>query len=124
MVLNEPLFFQILSYGHSCRNGLTDDGDTIRDIFDGQEYKKFVHSGFLSQANKANVSFMMNTDGVDLYQSSKYSVWPIWLQLPPTQRYTHVHVHMSYKVCACVCVCVQSCIVCVGKHVVMQISTY
>ena len=59
----------------------------MHDIFDGREYKKLVQSGFLS--NKANVSFTLNTDGVDIYRSSKSSLWPIWLQInefPPTQR--------------------------------------
>lgn len=56
-----------------------DDNDIIRDIFGGQEYKKLIQSGFLSQASKANVSFTINTDGVDLYRSSKYSVWPRYM---------------------------------------------
>ena len=75
-----------------------DDNDIIGDIFDGQEYKKLVHSGFLSPTNRANVSFTLNTDGVDVYRSSKFSIWPIWLQineLPPAQRY--INVQMSYK---------------------------
>ena len=82
-----------------------DDNDTIRDIFDGQEYKKLVHSGFLSQANRANVSFTLNTDGVDVYRSSKYSIWPIWLQineLPPAQRsvfYTEGGIFHPLKLC-------------------------
>ena len=63
--------------------------NTIRDIFDGREYRKHVQSGFLSEQNKANVSLTLNTDGVEIYKSSKYSLWPIWLQineLPPIQR--------------------------------------
>ena len=65
-------------------NGARDG--VIRDIYDGHEYRRHVQSGFLSEAN---VSFTFNTDGVDIYQSSKYSLWPIWLQineLPPIQR--------------------------------------
>lgn len=63
--------------------------DDIRDIFNGCEYRKHVQSGFLSEQNKANVSLTLNTDGVEIYKSSKYSLWPIWLQineLPPIQR--------------------------------------
>ena len=63
--------------------------DIIRDIFDAREYRKHVQSGFLSEQNKANVSLTLNTDGVEIYKSSKYSLWPIWLQineLPPIQR--------------------------------------
>ena len=61
----------------------------IRDIYDGCEYRKYVQCEFLSAHNKANVSLTLNTDGVDIYRSSKYSLWPVWLQineLPPTQR--------------------------------------
>ena len=64
--------------------------DVICDIFDGHECHKHVQSGFLSvKQNKANVSLTFNTDGVEVYKSSKYSLWPIWLQineLPPIQR--------------------------------------
>ena len=62
----------------------------IHDIYDGCEYRKYVQSGFLSTCNKANVSLTLNTDGINIYRSSKCSLWPVWLQineLPPTQRY-------------------------------------
>lgn len=61
--------------------------DHMHNIFDGREYKNLVQSGFL--CNKSNVSLTLNTDGVEIYRSSKSSLWPIWLQineLPPTQR--------------------------------------
>ena len=62
--------------------------DSIRDIYDGCEYWKYVQCGFLPAHNKANVSLTLNTDGIDIYRSSKCSLWPIWLklnELPPTQ---------------------------------------
>lgn len=62
---------------------------SIRDVYDGREYQKFVQCDFLSAQNKANVSLTLNTDGVDFYRSSKFSLWPVWLQineLSPTQR--------------------------------------
>ena len=52
-----------------------DEDGIIHDIFDGREFKKLIQSGFLS--NKANVSFTLITEGVDVYQSSKSSLWPI-----------------------------------------------
>lgn len=63
--------------------------DVIHDIYDGYEYRKYIQSGFLSARNKANVSLTLNTDGVEIYKSSKCSLWPVWLQineLPQTQR--------------------------------------
>ena len=59
---------------------------SIHDIYDGSEYKKYVRTGFLS--SKANVS-LLNTDGVQVFTSSKREVWPIWLainELPPNLR--------------------------------------
>ena len=57
----------------------------IEDIYDGTEYKR--HISFLS--NPANISFVLNTDGVAIYTSSKISVWPVWLvinELPRSMR--------------------------------------
>ena len=68
-------------------NGARDG--VMHDIYDDHEYCRHVQLGFLSEQNKANVSFTFNTDGVEIYKSSKYSLWPIWLQineLPPIQR--------------------------------------
>ena len=48
---------------------------TIRDVYDGEMYRKL--STFLSQP--ANVSLLLNTDGVSLFHSSTVSLWPIWL---------------------------------------------
>lgn len=41
--------------------------------------------------NLANVSFIMNTDGVAIFHSSKVSLWPVWLainELPPALRFS------------------------------------
>lgn len=59
---------------------------TIRDVYDGEKYRKL--STFLSQP--ANVSLLLNTDGVALFHSSTVSLWPIWLivnELPLRKRY-------------------------------------
>ena len=45
-------------------NGARDG--VMRDIYDGCEYRWHVQSGFLSEQNKANVSFTFNTDGVEI----------------------------------------------------------
>lgn len=46
--------------------------------------------GFLNKTtNPANLSFMINTDGVALFRSSNKDIWPIFLtinELPPSVR--------------------------------------
>lgn len=57
----------------------------ICDVYDGHLYRKHVR--FLS--NPANVSLMINTDGVAVFKSSSTSLWPIWVvinELPKRKR--------------------------------------
>ena len=58
----------------------------IRDIYDGVSYREHF-SSFLSKPT--NVSLLLNTDGVAIFNSSKVSIWPVWIQineLPKSQR--------------------------------------
>ena len=61
----------------------------IKDIYNGKEYRK--HGPFLSKvANPANISLLLNTDGVAMFKSSCKDIWPIYLainELPPAMRY-------------------------------------
>lgn len=63
--------------------------ENIEDVYDGILYKdQFLHGGFLSQP--FNMSFKLNTDGVAVFKSSKFGVWPLFLsinELPPHLRY-------------------------------------
>lgn len=46
------------------------------------------HSSFLSEPS--HVSLLLNTDGVAIFRSSSYSVWPVWIvvnELPKQLRY-------------------------------------
>jgi hypothetical protein len=75
-----------------------DSDGLIHDIYDGSEYQKHVRRGFLS--SKSNISLLLNTDGVQVFSSSKREVWPVWLainELPPNLRYMHVNclLHVS-----------------------------
>lgn len=66
----------------------------IDDIYDGQLYKEFVESGFLSEENKFNISFTLNTDGVPVFKSSKTSMWPVFFavnELPIKMRFKKNH---------------------------------
>ena len=54
-------------------------------MYDGALYKK--HSSFVS--SPGNITMVVNTDGVQIFRSSKFFVWPLWLivnELPPTER--------------------------------------
>ena len=67
------------------RSNIPPYSGTIRDVYDGEMYRKL--SAFLSQP--ANVSLLLNTDGVSVFHSSTVSLWPIWLivnELPLRKR--------------------------------------
>lgn len=54
--------------------------DEISDIYDGSKYREFVAS--LRESEKRTyVTLNINTDGVPTFKSSKYSIWPIYLQI-------------------------------------------
>jgi len=60
----------------------------IEDVYDGTLYqRKFVPGGFLSE--RYNISVKVNTDGVAIFRSSQFGVWPLFLlvnELPPVIR--------------------------------------
>ena len=62
------------------------NGDKIED---GAIYQKQLKSGgFLSQRN--NISFTWNTDGIPVFKSLKYRIWPIYFalnELSPQKRW-------------------------------------
>lgn len=62
----------------------------IEDIYDGELYMKLSsNNGPLSELYPYNVSFTMNTDGVPIFKSSKFSIWPVYLminELPKKER--------------------------------------
>lgn len=65
------------------------DVNVICDIEDGRVYQALCsENGPL--AAEDNISFTLNTDGVQVYQSSNYSMWPVLLminELPFAARY-------------------------------------
>ena len=57
-------------------------------MYDGQLYQK--HVAFVS--HPANVTLLLNTDGVSVFKSSKSTLWPVWLiinELPKRLRYEY-----------------------------------
>ena len=73
-------------------NSINHDPHIILDVYDGEGYAK--HKEFLSRP--ANISLLLNTDGVAVFRSSKATLWPIWIvvnELPKRKRYKFV-VHL------------------------------
>lgn len=62
----------------------------LGDVYDGQLYQILVSEcGVLER--KQNISVLLNTDGVEMFSSSKLSMWPVLLliiiELPFSERY-------------------------------------
>lgn len=81
-----PTFFNLLDHRFKRRNR----PNVIEDIYDGELYKEhFKHENSLLR-DKRNISFTYNTDGVPLFKSSKFSLWPLYFainELPCPQRF-------------------------------------
>lgn len=58
----------------------TSQQNVFRDIYDGRLYKKFL-TYLKPSERKQYVTVNFNTDGAPLFQSSSYSIWPIYLQI-------------------------------------------
>ncbi|KAK3922482.1 Halomucin, partial [Frankliniella fusca] len=55
------------------------DDSNVEDIYDGLIYKDLIRTGFLS--NRNNISFFMYFDGIALFKSSTFSIWPVYLTI-------------------------------------------
>jgi len=62
--------------------------NNIENIYDGRVYKRFFsNGGFLDRKN--NISFMWYSDGISIFRSSHFSIWPMYLvvnELPYRER--------------------------------------
>ena len=59
----------------------------LTDITDGAAYRMMMGDGLFLDKTKHNLTAIFNTDGVNLYSSSKIELWPIFLainELSPT----------------------------------------
>ena len=71
----------------------SDDAD-ISDVTDGMLYKeRFNRDGFFRgeavEEGEIHLSLQINTDGVSLFRSSNFTIWPIYFvinELPPSMR--------------------------------------
>ena len=72
-LFSRPGFYENVQYRFNRRKHVETN---IEDIYDGMLYKEyFKQDGFLQDRN--NISFMWYTDGVPLFKSSKFSIWPL-----------------------------------------------
>ena len=85
-MFHRPGFFDDLQYRFNREKR---NPNNIEDIFDGKLYKeRFDNDGFLS--SRKSISFLWNTDGVPIFKSSKFSIWPLYLvinELKPQKRF-------------------------------------
>lgn len=75
---------------------------TIHDIYHGLDYKNFLHpGGFLTR--DYNISFTINTDGVNKYSSSSAGhLWPVYVminELPKEIRFNKKYIIPAYIYC-------------------------
>jgi hypothetical protein len=81
-------FYKDLEYRFQRSPSKSTD-EVITDVYDGYQYKKlFQDNGVLSKKN--NISLKVDTDGVPIFKSSGFSIWPIYFEineLPPIKRY-------------------------------------
>ena len=83
---SKPGFYEDIQHRHNRDN----KNNRICDIYDGELYKKLSkHPNVLSCPH--NISFTWNTDGVPVFKSSNFSLWPLYLvinELPPKKRFS------------------------------------
>ena len=73
------------------------DQRNIEDVLDGKLHKAhFADDGYFKDTEdrkkgELHISLQINTDGVALFRSSTFSIWPVHYlvnELPPSCRYT------------------------------------
>ena len=83
-LFNRKGFYNDLQHRFNRKNA-----KQLSDIYDGTAYQKLMEPNkFLSFPG--NVSFSWNTDGISVFKSSKYSIWPLYFainELPIHKRW-------------------------------------
>jgi len=78
----------ILKQKRAMKSRMEMNDNTITDITDGSAYKQIVNE---FQGSDVVLTALLNTDGVNLYSSSKIELWPIFLainELNPKARFS------------------------------------
>lgn len=87
--LSGPGFYQSILDQRAC---VSKHKDTYSDIYDGAIYKILATEGNVLH-DQHNISVIFNTDGVEIFNSTKDTMWPVLLminELPFTQRYAEI----------------------------------
>jgi len=50
----------------------------LEDIYDGKRWKSFSGRGGIL-ATEFNTGWLLNTDGVQVFKGSNYSIWPVYM---------------------------------------------
>lgn len=77
-----------LDYRFNCKKA---EGSTIDDIYDGQMYRSIANGVLVKDKNAFSISFIC--DGVPIFHSSNFSIWPlqgVLNELPPNKRKQNV----------------------------------
>lgn len=86
-LFERPGFYDSLGYRFDKQKH---DDRNLEDIYDGNIYQSFcTRNSQVNLKNQLNISFIWNSDGVPLYNSSKFSIWPEYFminELPPDER--------------------------------------
>lgn len=72
---------------HRFKHYKNNDEKSVKDVYDGTNYKEAFRKGFLEDPN--SISFSLNTDGVQIFRSSTVSMWPVYMlinELPVSER--------------------------------------
>ena len=80
------------NYYNEIMNERQPGENVLRDIYDGKLYRRFVND-LLPAVRNRYVSVTFNTDGAPLFESSSYSIWPVYLminELPIAVRTTEL----------------------------------
>lgn len=92
LTVDATVYESVLNY----RRNRQTTADTICDVMDGQLYKDqfddtWHFSGTLpEEQGQLHLSLQMNTDGVALFKSSTFGVWPVYMlinELEPKLRF-------------------------------------
>lgn len=67
-------------YYNSIMNLRTLNGNNITDIYDGDEYQKFL-SDLSEEDRHAYATVIFNTDGAPVFESTTVSIWPLYLMV-------------------------------------------
>lgn len=92
LLSDKKLVERIICYKRKWSNKTS---NSIGDVLDGQLYKEyFSKNGYFTTCNPScdnelHISFQVNTDGVSIFRSSNFSIWPVYLivnEIPPDER--------------------------------------